>query len=171
MKYLFVGKTGVFDTLAIAMGYMGTPDLEKSLVFANLEIEQSAHFARVYDDKKDPEVYVVGDMHPGIIATIDQELKTLSNTSENPQLQVIPITVPGDKTNWVLVYLAQTPLIGTWFLNWARARTLKRKDMLYEIGEDLRRKHKAMARQGKSEQVLAAKPLQTVQHTKNQKTS
>lgn len=158
MKYLFAGKTAAFDSLAIALGYLGLSELEASPIFASLEIENSGRAARIFNSKGEDEYYIAAANNPEIIATIHQELKTLSDKNEENSLQVIPLSIPGDTATRMLVQLANLPLIGSWFLQWARARTLQRKSMLFELGQNIRSEQKDSIEKT-SKQKIAAKPL------------
>ncbi|HHW61816.1 MAG TPA: hypothetical protein GX404_07915 [Syntrophomonadaceae bacterium] len=161
MKYLFTGKTATFDSLAVALGYLGLPNLEESPIFARLEIENSGRAARIFNDTNNDEYYIAAAKNPAIIATINRELISLSRKNKVNSLQVIPLSIPGDTITQILVQLANLPLIGSWFLKWARLRTLQRKDMLFELGQNLLSEQKGNL--NARPQNIAAKPFQEKQ--------
>ncbi len=152
MKLLLVGKTGVFETLAVASGYLNQP-VCSCPYFADLELENSRKIFKV-GEKQGQELFVVGFKVPEIIFKINQDLVSLSNINEIDRLQIIPISVEGETTTWVLAKLANIPIIGHLFLNWTKRRTLDRLPYLIEFGEDLRME----SSRDKKELIFAAKP-------------
>lgn len=137
MKLLLVGKTGVFDTLAVACGYLGEININSNPYFGDLNLENSRKLVKAGVDDHDNEVYVVGFRAPEIIPIVNTELQLISHINEQDRLWVLPITVPGEKSTWVLSKLANIPLLGSFFLNWAKSQTLNRLFYLLETGRNL----------------------------------
>lgn len=158
MKILLVGKTGVLDTLAVGCGYLERNTIKDSPYFADLSIENSKQLIKIGQDKTNHELFVVGYNAPEIVCIINRELVSLSNLKEKDSLQVIPISVAGENITWLLSKLANIPLIGSWFLQWAQRRTLSRSSYLLRVGHDLRT-GKNTGANGKAELIAAAKPL------------
>jgi len=136
MKYLLVGKTGFFDTLAVASGFTETGDVTKSPYFGDLTWENSGAIVRDSGDEEN-ELYICGYKFPKIVKTMVGELNTLSRVNKQDRLQVIPVLVRGQNMTWFLTRLASLPLIGLLFLNWAKSHTLSRRHYLYQVGQDL----------------------------------
>ncbi len=136
MKYLLVGKTGFFDTLAVASGFTDAGDVTESPYFGDLTRENSGAIVRDSGDQ-DNELYVCGYKFPKIVKTMVRELNTLSRVNDHNRLQVIPVSVRGQNMTWFLTRLANLPLIGPFFLDWAKSRTLARRHYLYQVGQDL----------------------------------
>lgn len=156
MKYLLVGKTGVFDTLAVACGYLNQ-DINSSPFLADLELENSRKLIKAGEDKQNNVVYVVGFKQPEIVYTFNQDLSSLSNIEETNRLQVIPITIEGENITRLLSKLANLPLAGPWFLNWAKSRTMGRSSYLLNLGKNFGIE-KAPDAETKKDLILAAKP-------------
>ncbi len=157
MKILLVGKTGVFDTLAVASGYLDKMDLYASPYFADLTLENSKQLVNMGADKRGDELYIVGYNAPDIILIINQELKSLSKINKK-ELQVIPISVQGENTTWLLSKLANAPLIGPLFLKWVKNRTVRRSSYLFEFGKNLRLTNN-LDEKNMDDFIFAAKPL------------
>lgn len=157
MRVLLVGKTGVFDTLAVACGCLNQMDIGNCSYFADLGLENSKVLVRIGTDKTNMELFVVGYKAPEIINTINQELGSLSNISNQERLRVIPISIEGENITWLLTKLANAPLIGNLFLKWAKNRTLNRSPYLLEFGKDLH-VEKNIDAKAKTDLVIAAKP-------------
>jgi len=164
MKILLVGKTGVFDTLAVASGCLNQMDISNSPYFADLRLENSKKLVKIGSDKRGNEIFVVGFRAPEILPTIQQQLESLSKINEKDRLQVIPISVEGENITWLLSKLANLPLIGTLFLNWAKSRTLNRSPYLIEFGKNLHMEKNIDAKD-KAELMFAAKPLRKGKQT------
>jgi hypothetical protein len=135
MKILMVGKTGVFDTLAIALGYLNQPEINNCPNFADLALEKSKKLVKAGTDSCGNELYVVGFKIPKIIDKFNKDIESLSNI--NGRLQVLPISVSGETITWILSLLASLPLIGFIFLKWAKSRTLHRLPLLLNYGQKL----------------------------------
>lgn len=157
MRILLVGKTGVFDTLAVACGCLNQMDIANCSYFGDLGIENSKVLVKIGTDKTDMELFVVGYKAPEIIHTINQELGSLSNLNNQESLRVIPVSIEGENTTWLLTKLAIVPLIGNLFLRWAKKRTLNRSSYLLELGKNLH-VEKNMDVKDKKDLVIAAKP-------------
>lgn len=157
MNILLVGKTGVFDTLVVASGYLNQMDIFNCPHFADLRLENSKKLVKIGADKRGNELFVVGYKAPKIILTINQELESLSNINEKERLQVILISVDGENITWLLSKLANIPLIGSIFLKWAKSRTLNRSPYLLDFGKNLDLE-KNIDTKDKTELVFAAKP-------------
>jgi len=157
VNFLLVGKTGVFDTLAVANGCLNHKDIGSCPSFADLGLENSKSLVKIGADPRGNELFVVGYKAPKIIQTINQEIGSLSNISNNESLQVIPLSIEGENVTWLLTKLANIPLIGLAFLKWARNRTLQRSSYLLEFGKNLHLEDN-LAAKGKTDQVFAAKP-------------
>ena len=158
MKILLVGKTGVFDTLAVALGYLNQMDVDQCPYFADLRLENSKQLVKIGSDMRGNELFVVGYRAPEIIPTINQELESLSKISDDDRLRVIPIAIEGETLTSLLSKLANLPLIGNLFLSWAKGRTLNRSVFLLEFGKNLRIGKKINAHETKA-LVFAAKPF------------
>lgn len=158
MNYLFVAKTGVLDALAVALGYLGTGDLNSSPFFGDLQLETSGHIIRVAADANGNEVFIIGNHHPIIADRIQQQLERMAREKAAGQVKLIPISSPGDTGNWYLMKLAKIPVIGTLFLNWGKARTLSRKHQLFQLGRKIRLENDASIKT-KDKKIIAAKPL------------
>jgi hypothetical protein len=137
MKILLVGKTGYFETLAVALGYLNIIDVTACPYFADLEMEQKQKIMSIGQHKNGDEVFVTGYKIPPILKTINDEINSLTQIKPSDKLNVIPLTIPGENATYFLTQLAALPLIGKVFLNWAKSRTLDRRLMLYQMGENL----------------------------------
>jgi hypothetical protein len=157
MRILLVGKTGVFDTLAVACGCLNIMDISNSSYFGDLGLENSKILVKVSTDHGDMELFVVGYKAPEIINTINQELGSLTKINNQDRFQVIPLSIEGETITWVLTKLANAPLIGNQFLKWAKQRTLNRSPYLIELGKNLR-VEKNIDCMVKTDLVIAAKP-------------
>ncbi len=157
MKILLVGKTGVFDTLAVAYGFLNQTDIYNCPYFGDLTLENSKKLVGIGADTAGNELFVVGFKIPEIISQINQELESLSNINQQECWQVISISIKGENTTWLLAWLANAPLLGPMFLKWARNRTLKRSSYFLEFGKILHTEEKIVAK-NKSDFVFAAKP-------------
>jgi hypothetical protein len=157
MQYLLVGKTGVFDTLAVAYGYLDKMDINTSPFLADLALENSKKLINLGEDQEQNQVFVVGFKEPEIIYKINQDLSSLSNIEETKRLQVIPLQIEGENTTWLLSKLANIPLVGSLFLNWAKSRTMNRSSYLLNLGKNLRIE-KVPDAKNKKDLILAAKP-------------
>jgi hypothetical protein len=73
MKILMVGKTGVFDTLAIALGYLNQPEINNCPNFADLALEKSKKLVKAGTDSCGNELYVVGFKIPKIIEKFNKD--------------------------------------------------------------------------------------------------
>lgn len=157
MRILLVGKTGVFDTLAVASGCLNRMDITDCPYFADLKLENSKKLVKIGSDNGN-ELFVIGYRAPEILPTIQQQLESLSKINEKERLQVIPVSLKGENITWLLTIFANLPIIGTLFLNWAKSRTLNRLPYLIEIGKNLPMEKNIDAKD-KTELLFAAKPL------------
>lgn len=157
MQYLLVGKTGVFDTLAVAYGYLDKIDINTSPFLADLALENSKKLINLGEDQEQNQVFVVGFTEPEIVYQVNQDLSSISNIEETKRLQVILLQIEGENTTWLLSKLANIPLVGSLFLNWAKSRTINRSSYLSELGRNLRIE-KVPDAQNKKDLILAAKP-------------
>lgn len=157
MIILLVGKTGVFDTLAVACGCLNKMDITNIPYFGDLGIENSKVLVKIEADNQEMQLYVMGYKDPDIIQTINQELGTLTIINEQDRLRVIPISVKGDTTTWMLSKLANAPVMGKLCLTWAKNRTLNRSNYLLEFGKNLNLENVEFAKEQK-DIVFAAKP-------------
>ena len=157
MKILLVGKTGVFDTLAVAYGCLNQTDIYNCPYFGDLILENNKKLVGIGADSAGNEIFVVGFKIPEIISKINQELESLSNIDQQECWQVIPMSIKGENITWLLGWLANAPLLGPMFLKWARNRTLNRSSYLLEIGKNLHMERNIDAKT-KSDFVFAAKP-------------
>ena len=156
MNLLMVGKTGVFETLAVASGYLDQPDICACPYFADMALENSRKVLKV-GENRGQELFVVGFKAPDIIFKINQDLMSLSEINGKDRLQTVPISIKGETTTFLLSKLANIPVIGYFFLLWARRRTLGRLPYLLEYGENLRMEN-SMDSRDKKEFAVAAKP-------------
>lgn len=136
MKYLLVGKTGFFDTLAVASGFTEAGNVTESPYFGDLTRENSGTIVRDSGDEEN-ELYVCGYKFPKIIKIMAKDIMNLSGIDDQDPLQVIPVSVRGQNMTWFLTRLANLPLIGPLCLNWAKSYTLSRRHYLYQVGQDL----------------------------------
>jgi len=157
MRILLVGKTGVFDTLAVACGCLNKTNIINCSYFGDLGLENSKAIVKIGTDRMDSELYVVGYKAPEIINTINQELGLLTNINKPERLRVIPISIKGENATWLLTKLANVPLIGSLFLKWAKQRTLNRSPYLLEYGKNLYIEKNVNANV-KKDLIFAAKP-------------
>lgn len=155
MKILLVGKTGVLDTFAVASGYLNQIDIGNCPHFADIKLENSKKLVKI-GVANNNELFVVGYNTPEIIFKFNKELGSLSNINEKERMHVIPISITGENTTWLLSKLANLPLIGPIFLNWAKKRTLNRSPYLLELGKTLLLEE--FIEKDNSELVFAAKP-------------
>lgn len=155
MKILLVGKTGVFDALAVAAGYLDQMEIYNSPNFADINLENSKKLVKAGADGRGNELFVVGHNAPEVVPIVNQEFETLSKINENERIQVIPIKVAGENTTWVLSKLANLSLVGKLFLQWAKRRTLNRSYYLWEQGKNLHIETHLMDKTD----ILAAKPF------------
>ncbi|KUG05446.1 hypothetical protein ASZ90_017128 [hydrocarbon metagenome] len=151
-----VGKTGVFETLAVALGYLDQPDICACPYFADLALENSRKILKV-GEKRGQELFVVGFKAPDIIFQINQDFISLSEINGKDRLQTVPISIKGENTTFLLSKLANIPIIGYLFLSWAKRRTLGRLPYLLEYGKNLRMEN-SMDSRDKKESTIAAKP-------------
>lgn len=156
MKILLVGKTGVFDTLAVASGYLDNFDLANSPYFADLNLENSKNVFKIGDDEAGNEILVVGYNHPKIIHRINQDLISLSAINDQNALLVVPLSENGETMSWVLLKLANLPWLGPLFIKWLKSRTLNRSQYLFDYGQNLPMKMKDT---NQSLSQPAAKPI------------
>ena len=157
MKILMVGKTGVFDTLAVALGYLNQTDIACYSYFGDLATEKARRILEV-GEEQGHKVFIVNHKNPRIIMEINHELATLSGLGEQESLQVIPLSIAGENLSWLLIKLASLPLLGKLFLNWAKSRTQNRLPFLLKLGQDLYRNHAVNSRE-REEMIAAAKPI------------
>jgi hypothetical protein len=92
MKILMVGKTGVFDTLAVALGYLNQTDIACYSYFGDLATEKARRILEV-GEEQGHKVFIVNHKNPRIIMEINHELATLSGLGEQESLQVIPLSI------------------------------------------------------------------------------
>lgn len=157
MKILLVGKTGFFDTLAVASGYLDKMEIYDSQYFADLDLENSKKPVMIGFDRTGDELFILGYNSPKIISVINREMESLSGLDKHT-LQVIPVKVQGENMVWLLTKLANASLIGSFFLKWAKNKTLQRLPYLLEYGKNLRSRQQAAIEDDK-DMVMAAKPL------------
>lgn len=157
MKILMVGKTGVFDTLAVALGYLNRTDIGRYSYFGDLATEKSRKILEI-GEEQGQQVFIASHKNPLIIMKISRELASVSGLGERDSLQVIPLSIAGENLSWLLVKLASAPLVGKLFLNWAIRRTQNRLPYLLMLGQDLYRDYAVNFREGK-EMIIAAKPI------------
>jgi len=157
MKYLLVGKNGVFETMIVAMGFLGLNDMNSCKEFANVQMENTGKTIKIGTDAKGNDVYVVGNKFPDIVEIVNNELKALSNKPVNSELTLIKIATQGDNLNSYLIVLAKIPLLGTLFAHLAKYLTLQSKAKLIQQGQNLRLVHQA-GLDPKVNRVIAAKP-------------
>jgi len=157
MKVLLIGKTGVFDTLAVAYGCLNQTDINNCPYFGDLTLENNKELVGIGANKVGNELFVVGFKVPEIIAIFNRELESLSHVNQNECWQVIPLSLKGENITWLFAWLANAPLLGPMFLKWARNRTLNRSSYLLEYGKKLRIE-KNLDGKDKPDLVFAAKP-------------
>jgi hypothetical protein len=157
MKILLIGKTGVFDTLAVAYGCLNQNDIHNCPYFGDLTLENNKNLVGIGADSRGNELFVAGFKVPKIISKINQEIECLSNIDPKDCWQVIPIAVKGENITGLLAWLAQAPLFGAMFLKWARARTLNRSSYLLEFGRNICLEKSSNCKDN-SDLVIAAKP-------------
>lgn len=155
MRILLVGKTGVFDTLAVAYGYLRM-DMQTCPYLGDLGLENRKGLIKVGTDPQGTEIFVVGFNAPHLVSTINHEIKSISNIKDEEQLLVFPLSIDGETYSWIIARLASIPLIGNIFIRWAKNRTLHRAPYLAELGRSLN----FINNPGKNhlEQTYAAKP-------------
>jgi hypothetical protein len=157
MRYLLVGKTGLFDTLGVAAGLLDKADINTSPLFGDLALEKSKSLIKLGEDRDKNEIFVVGFKEPHIVERCNQDLQTLGRIDDNKRLKVIPVNIKGENATWLLVKLAYIPWIGTFFLNWAKSRSINRSAYLLSLGKNLRIENNADVK-NKKELMWAAKP-------------
>ena len=64
MKILMVGKTGVFDTLAVALGYLNQTDIACYSYFGDLATEKARRILEV-GEEQGHKVFIVNHKIPG----------------------------------------------------------------------------------------------------------
>ncbi|MGS0763510.1 hypothetical protein [Syntrophomonas curvata] len=158
MNLLFAARTGVFEALTVGLGYLNQEDrLETSSVFGNMETEKTGEL--IYLGKSgDNDVYCVGNKYPDIVVRINEEINSLLGQTDSP-LKVIPVSVAGSESVYLLSRLAMLPLAGSFFAARAKSKTLKIKDQLVSAGKNLRERNTAASR-------AAAKPFSPEQNSR-----
>jgi|GEM_PF-2007215 hypothetical protein len=156
MRILLVGKTGVFDTLAVAYGYLRM-DIQACPYLGDLGLENRKGLIKVGTDPQGTEIFIVGFNVPQIVCTINHEIKSISNIKDEEQLLVFPLSIVGETFSWVIARLASIPLIGTMFIRWAKSRTLRRASYLTELGRNLNIANQLMKKDNEGF-IYAAKP-------------
>lgn len=136
MKILLVGKTGVFDTLVVAYGYLSM-DINNCSYFGDLGLDNSKGLVKVGTDQNSSEIFIVGFNIPETVRTINREIQALSGIYNQERIIVIPVSIKGENLTWLLTKLANIPQIGGIFLNWAKNRTRYRSSYLLELGKNL----------------------------------
>ncbi|NLX02156.1 MAG: DUF3189 family protein [Syntrophomonadaceae bacterium] len=138
MNLLFVARTGVFEALAVGLGYLDQEEqLESSSIFGNMESEKKRELIYLGKAPDGNEVYCVGNKYPDIVVRINEEIKSLIGNIESP-LKIIPISVPGTESIYTLSRLAMLPLIGNYFNRLAKSATLHHTDELVSSGKSFR---------------------------------
>lgn len=141
MNLLFVARTGVFEALTIGLSYLGLEgQLDTSSIFGNIAMEKTGELIYLGKDQDKNDIYCVGNKYPDMIVLINEELKSLVKSVDQP-LKVIPVSIPGSESIYTLCRLAMLPLVGGFFTRMAQSSTLKHKEDLLSAGKNLRGKN------------------------------
>jgi hypothetical protein len=157
MKILIVGRTCVFDTLAVAWGCLNQNDIRNCPHFGDIELEIDKRLLAVGTGESGNEFMSVGFKVPEIILIINQELESMSNINPEDRWQVLPVSIKGENTTRILSWLAAAPIFGAFFLEWAKRRTLSRSAYLLQLGKNLLQDNISSVTR-RTDSIIAAKP-------------
>lgn len=157
MNYLFVGKSGVFETIIAALVFLNKDqdirqELEKTKVFGDINEDNKREPIFVKEDNKGNKIYTLGTTNYILIHDICNELSRVAGQKQI-NLLVVTINVKGEAVTYYLSRLATLPLIGSWFTSLAKAWVMYRKDDIIRQCKEMEHpKHSKIA-------PLAAKPI------------
>ncbi len=157
MNYLFVGKSGVFETIIAALVFMHKDkaideELKQIKVFGNTSEDNKREPLFIKADNKGNKVYTLGTTNYILIESIVSEL---SRVAAQPQINLIVITVnvKGETITYYLSRLANLPIIGAGFAALAKAWVMYRKEKIITHCQEM------LHPQTSKPALLAAKPL------------
>ena len=157
MNYLFVGKSGVFETIIAALVFMNKTkqideELEKIKVFGNVNEDNRREPIFIRADNEGNKIYTLGTTNYVLIHDIVNELSRVAEQKEI-KLLVTPINTAGESITYYLSRLAILPVVGPWFAYLAKAWVMYRKDSI------IRHCQKMMSVSPSPSIPAAAKPL------------
>lgn len=136
MNYLFVGKSGVFETVIAALVFMNkTKDIDEELkkikVFGDINEDNKREPIFIKADNAGNKIYTLGTTNYVLIHDIVNELSRVAE-QKKINLLVTPINVQGETITYYLSRLAALPIIGSWFANLAKLWVMYRKDSIIQ---------------------------------------
>lgn len=157
MNYLFVGKSGVFETVIAALVFMGkTRDIEEELkkikVFGDIKEDHKREPIFIKADNEGNKIYTLGTTNYYLISDIVHELSRVAE-QKKINLLVTTVNVKGETITYYLSRLAAIPFIGAGFAALAKAWVMYRKDHIIKQCHSMMRANKI------SSDLKAAKPL------------
>ncbi|NLB88175.1 MAG: DUF3189 family protein [Syntrophomonadaceae bacterium] len=157
MNYLFVGKSGVFETVIAALVFMGKTknideELKKNKVFGDIREDNKREPIFIKADNEGNKIYTLGTTNYALINDIVKEFYRVTE-QKKINLLVTAINVRGETITYYLSRLATLPIIGSGFAFLAKAWVMYRKDDI------IRHCHNMMSESRFSSEVKAAKPL------------
>lgn len=105
MKKLFVGASISWDSLAVALGYLGQP-LTHNNWYGNPDLQKKGAALSLGHDLKGNEVVVMGSPQPAIIRKVVEEIMKLGCPDTEP-VEVIVLDLPGQATIHRLLTMAR----------------------------------------------------------------
>jgi len=111
LKKLLVGESITWDTLAVALGYLGQ-QISQNQWYGNMALEKKGSALAVGKDKWGNQVFVLGSAQPKIIKKVVQEISKLGYPRV-AEVEVISIKLPGQRWLRWLVKMARWKIIGT----------------------------------------------------------
>jgi len=139
MSYLFIGKSGVFETMVVASAMLKEKrDYLDLSYFSDIQLDAEKKPILIGEAPDGRGVYTLGDKEYQITAIMAEELSQLAGENSRP-LAVIPVSVPGDQGTYLMSKLAMIPLLGRFFYRACLKRVLNNEDQLLAEGEAYRR--------------------------------
>lgn len=139
MSYLFIGKSGVFETMVVASALLKEKtDYLDLAYFSDIQLDTERKPILIGEAPDGRGVYTLGDKEYQITAIMAEELSQLAGEKSRP-LAVIPVSFPGDQGTYLMSKLAMIPLVGRFFYRACLNRVLANEDQLLAEGEAYRR--------------------------------